>query len=258
MRAGGAAVCSGEVMHRRLRPAAHEFTYPVSYVWVDPDDPDALCDAHPLWSASRPAPARFRRSDYGMRPTGPLTDDVRRALAPVLGHAPTGAVRMLTQIRRWGWLFNPITVFVVWDEDPDRPAGAILEVTNTPWKERHRYPIALAAPDADGWLTTQVDKELHVSPFLDEDFRYDVRLRGLGDDVELELDVIPAGEHRPILKTALRLRRRTATRAALGATLRSNVLPTHRVSAGIHLQALQLWRKGVAFVTHPDKRAATS
>jgi cyclopropane fatty-acyl-phospholipid synthase-like methyltransferase len=165
---------------------------------------------------------------------------------------------MLTQVRRWGWLFNPITVFVVWDDDPDRPVGAVLEVTNTPWKERHRYPIALSVPDGDGWMTARVDKELHVSPFLDEDFTYDVRLRGAGDEVELELDVIPDGGDAPTLLTALHLRRRTATRAALGAELRSNLLPTHRVSAGIHVQAARLWRKGVTFVTHPAKRAVSA
>jgi hypothetical protein len=101
-------------------------------------------------------------------------------------------------------------------------------------------------------------KELHVSPFLDEEFRYDLRLRGSDDRVELELDVVPDGADSPTVLTSMSLDRRTATRAALGAALRTNPLPTHRVSLGIHVQALRLWRKGVPFVQHPRKRRATT
>ena len=258
MRAGGPAICSGAVTHRRLRPAVHEFRYPLSYVWVDPDDPAALCDAHPLWSSRHAAPARFRRSDYGTDTTDALADGVRADLAAVLGRAPSGAVRVLTQVRRWGWLFNPITVYVAWDTDPDQPVGAVLEVTNTPWKERHRYPIVLSTPDEHGWMTGTADKELHVSPFLDEDARYDVRLRGTYERIEFELDVVPHGAADPIVVTAMGLDRRPATRAALGRSLRTHPLPTHHVSAGIHAQALRLWRRGVPFIAHPAKRKATS
>ena len=258
MRAGGPAVCAGTVVHRRHRPAVNEFAAPLSQVWIDPDAPEALCDLHPLWSAERPAPARFRRADYGDAATGSLADEVRSALAPVLGGAPTGDIRMLTQLRRWGWLFNPITVYVAWDTDPDVPVGAVLEVTNTPWKERHRYPVALTRPEASGWMTATTNKHLHVSPFLDEAFRYDIRLRGSIGQIELDIDVVPDGGDEPTLETAMSVDRRDATRASLGATLRTNPFPTHRVSAGIHAQALRLWRKRVPFVPHPSKRGPGS
>ncbi len=250
-------MCDGTVLHRRLLPAEHSFRYPLSYVWLDPDEPNTLCSHHPLWSASRPAPARFRRGDYGTSPTGSLSDGVRDELAQVLGRRPAGEVRVLTQIRRWGWLFNPITVFVAWDADPDMPVGAVLEVTNTPWKERHRYAITLGMPDPDGWMTATAEKRLHVSPFLDESFRYDVRLRGRGDRIEFELDVVPDDSAQPTVVTAVSVERRAATRATLGAALRRNPVPTHRLSLGIHAQAFRLWRKQVPFVVHPAKREAT-
>jgi len=255
VRAGAPAVCPGSVRHLRTQPAEHGFCYPLSYVWIDPDDPGALCAAHPFWSASRPAPARFRRGDYGTRSTGSLSDGVRAELEPVLGRRPVGAVRMLTQIRRWGWLFNPITVYVVWHVDPERPVGVVLEVTNTPWKERHRYAVALGTPDPDGWMAAQTDKELHVSPFLDERYRYDVGLRGIGDRIEVRLDVVGHGSCDPTIRTSMQVERHTATRAALSRSLRTNPFPTHRVSLGIHVEALRLWLKRVPFVPHPAKRS---
>ena len=256
MRPGGAAICRGTVLHRRFTPARHEFLSRVSYVWLDPDRPGDLTDAHPLWSSSRPAPARFRRGDYADGGAGSISEGVRDELESALGRRPSGPVRTLTQVRRWGWLFNPITVHVAWDADTDDPVGAVLEVTNTPWKERHRYPIVWTR-EGD-WLTASVDKVLHVSPFLDESYRYDVRFRGDDDAIDLELDVIAScARHnsQSTVHTSLTVGREPATRRALTAALLTP-LPTHRVSFGIHWQALQLWLKQVPFVPHPAKRAA--
>ncbi len=253
MRPGPSALCEGSVIHRRAETAAHQFTYPVSQVWIDPDEPEALCSQHWAWSASRPSPARFRRSDYGgehARATHSLSEEVRADVSAVLGHPVTGPVRMLTQVRRWGWLFNPITIFLLWDDPTTRPVGAVLEVTNTPWKERHRYPLALEVEGNN--LRSTFDKELHVSPFLGIGYRYDFRVVDRDDRVAIDIDVIdPNGT--VAVHTALRTRREPATRKNLSSSLLSTPLPTHRVSAGIHVQAARLWRKGVPFVSHPKR-----
>ncbi len=251
------SICTGEVFHRREHPTVHEFTYPVSYLLFDPDQPGAVADAHPLWSSSRPAPARFRTSDYGDGTSRSLGEQTRADLTPVLGIRPTGPVRMLTQWRRWGWMFNPISVVLVWHDDAS-PVGAVLEVTNTPWKERHRYPTPLTA-GTDGGLTATIDKVLHVSPFLDEAYRYDVSLRhhGTGEHgtITFGIGVAAAATGVRVLTTEMRLQHAPADRRALGDALRRGGLPTHRVSAGIHTQAARLWRAGVPFVPHPRRRA---
>ncbi len=257
MRPGAAAICEGSVVHRREATAAHEFTSPVSQVWIDPDRPDDLCDLHPLYSSRWPSPARFRRRDYGTSPSGSLSDAARAEVGAAIGRSVNGPVRMLSQIRRWGWLFNPITVFLVWDTiDPTapvrdvRPLGAVLEVTNTPWKERRRYALPLAS---DGrFLRAPFDKTLHVSPFLGMDHRYDLRIADRDDRVAIDIDVFDRRGDLA-LHTSLRTGRATASRGALTAALRSSPLPTHRVSAGIHAQAARLWRKGVPFVPHPKR-----
>lgn len=253
MKPGPAAVCTGTVLHQRTETTGHQFTYPVSYVWLDPDRPGELCRQHPLWSSRWPAPARFRTSDYGTEPGRSLGEAARADVGEVLGRKPTGPVRMLSQVRRWGWMFNPITIFLVWDDGEqgiDGPVGAVLEVTNTPWKERLRYPLALRREGAD--LRAEFDKELHVSPFLGMEYRYRLRLADRDDRVAVDIDVVdPDGNL--ALHTALRTDRSPADRSTLGRALWSIPLPTHRVSAGIHTQAAKLWRKGVPFVAHPEK-----
>lgn len=247
MRAGCAALCSGTVRHRRLHPTEHEFDYPTAHVWIDPDRPQDICDLSRLWSEQRPAAVRFRRDDYGNGGTEPLGEQVRRDLDDCLGYRPTGPVRMVSQLRRWGWLFNPITIFLAWGDDPDVPIGAVLEVTNTPWKERHRYAVALSAVD-DHWRA-EFRKQLHVSPFLGAEFDYRLSIADRDDRFVASIDVLdPSGS--PTLSTLLDTTRRPATPRTVARSTFTPIAPTHRVSLGIHVQALRLWLKRVPFVPH--------
>lgn len=249
------SICEGVVHHRRTRPAVHEFSQPVSMVWIDPDRPGELFDRHPLWSARRPAPYRFRRRDYG--PIGdatPLAVGVRRALAESLGGEPRGPVRMLTQPRTMGWLFNPITLYFAWDDAADDPVGVVAEVTNTPWKERHRYAVPLSGGSPS---LAEFDKELHVSPFLGAPLRYRLAVGACAGRLDVSIDVLDAQQRSlpPVLQTSLQLELQPADRRALTGAMLRHPFPTHRVSARIHREALHLWRKGVPFVAHPRRGA---
>lgn len=251
------------VHHQRTTPTTHAFSYRVHYQWFDPDRPEDLCGPSPLWSSDRPAPVRFRRRDYGARPAGgddapapvpapELGGEVRADLAPVLGAAPTGPIRMLTQLRRWGWLFNPLTVYVAWDDPTQPPVGAVLEVTSTPWYERERYAVALTGPPA-GPFDASFGKSLHVSPFLGEDYRYAMRLHGDDGRIRLDLDVVDDADT-IVLETVLDVQRRAATPGALARSALTAIAPTHRVTAAIHAEAARLWAKRVTVVPHPAKR----
>lgn len=287
-------LCTGRVFHRRLHPTVHEFVYPVSYVLFDPDNPAELTNGHRLWSTGRRTPVQLRSEDYGGDESTAgrlsLAAEARRQLNDVVSVSSGAAsprpdrdvapVRLLTQPRRWGWLFNPISVFFVWSgispsfppdsETMEVPIGVILEVTNTPWKERHRYPVALTGtPDVPsdtsvetGVLTAEFDKTLHVSPFLDEDFTY--RLVVNWDEHQLDdrepqrrlrvgIDAVDL-DGRPVVETALDLTLAEATGGRLGRSVVRDGFPTHRTSFGIHRQALSLARKRVPFVAHPRSR----
>lgn len=250
---GPASICEGVVHHRRARPAIHAFSHPVSMVWIDPDRPGELFDRHPLWSARRIAPYRFRRRDYGPSDDAtPLALSVRRALVDPLGGQPGGSVRMLTQPRAYGWLFNPITIYFAWDDDADDPVGVVAEVTNTPWKERHRYAAPL---DGTSPSTAEFDKALHVSPFLESSMRYRLTVNADARRLDVSVDVFDLQQRSlpPVLRTSLQVERRPANRRSLTAAMLRQPLPTHRVSARIHREALRLWRKQIPFVSHPRR-----
>jgi DUF1365 family protein len=215
-------------------------------VLVDLDEVDALCRLHPLWSARRPAPVRFRRSDYLGPSTVPLATAVRRLVEERTGRRPDGPVALLTTFRTWGWLFNPVSCYFCFEPDGRWVDTLVLEVTNTPWHERHAYVVG-------GPGSHRVDKALHVSPFLGSGLTYRVEYTEPGDTFGLRITV--EGPEGVELSTGLALRRRPAGRRALGRLVWRPDLGPMGISAGIYRQALALRRRGIR--VHPHPRGTT-
>ena len=57
-------VYSGQVRHRRFGEVDHCFTMGLDLTYLDVDEVDEAFEGRWFWSATRPAPMRFRRSDY--------------------------------------------------------------------------------------------------------------------------------------------------------------------------------------------------
>ncbi len=146
--------------------------------YLDVDALPGSLDALPLWSARRPAPVRFRRQDFYDGGDQPLGDAVRDLVEARLGWRPIGSVKVLAHLRTFGWLFNPLAVYYCWSPDGNGLDAVVLEVTNTPWGERHWYVF-----DArDGATSGTTAKAMHVSPFLPMDLEYRVTWTVPGSD----------------------------------------------------------------------------
>jgi uncharacterized protein len=240
------ALYTGTLTHRRMGPVDRSFALPLRMVSVDVDALPGALDGLPLWSARRPAPVWLRRADYGDGGPGPLGAFVRELVAERTGTVPAGPVRMLTLPRTLGYVFNPLTVYCC--GAPGTPGEkVVLEVTNTPWKERHWYVLD-GARARDGRFA----KALHVSPFLPSDGTYRVELEGPGEMLRLGLALEREG--RTLFAARLDLRRRPLTRRAAAGMALDRPLATYAVWAQIHRRALGLWASRVPFVPHPRRR----
>lgn len=217
-------------------------------ILVDLDRVGELCSLHPLWSARHPAPVWFRRADYLGGPAVPLSVAVRDLVASRTGVRPTGPVTLLTNLRTWGWSFNPVSFYFCYDEVGSKVTQMVAEVTNTPWLERHCYVVG--APGVH-----ELAKELHVSPFLGMDQRYQLDYSEPGR--QLEVRFTTTGDDGPALFAGMRLVRHPADRRSLAQMLWAPGRGSIGVSLGIYRQALALWRKGTPVHRHP-RPAATS
>jgi DUF1365 family protein len=241
----GHAAYDGTVWHHRRVPE-HRFSQKVTMAWLDLDRLDDL-PVRPLLSTGVLAPARVRVQDFTADDTVPLAEQVRSRVERALGVRPHGTVHLLANLRTWGFCFNPLAVY--WCADRDgAPVAEVLQVTNTPWHERHLYVVdrrheAAARP-------ARFAKAMHVSPFLPMDCTYVLDDTVPGERVELRLTVEREGA--PVFAAGLVAERRPLDASTVARALLRR--PTQRVSLGIHLQALRLWRKGATFLPHPDRR----
>ena len=142
------AIYEGTVRHRRRRPRLHAFTYRVFLMYLDLDDLDDVFQGRWLWSTQRPALARFRREDHVGDPSVPLDEAVRDLVAARTGHRPAGPVRLLTHLRYFGYVMNPVSFYYCFAADGAGLEAIVAEVNNTPWGEQHCY-VLRATPASD-------------------------------------------------------------------------------------------------------------
>ncbi len=242
------AVYDGMVSHHRFEPVDHRFSYRIAMVYLDLAEIDLVCALHPLWSAEAANAVSYRRSDYLGDPSVPLDTAVRDLVEERSGHRPVGPIGLLTHVRTWGWLFNPISVYYCFGTDGTTVDRVVVEVTNTPWHERTAYVLP-------GTGSHVVDKQLHVSPFLPMDLRHRFVIGEPGTRLMLGVDDLRGDEL--VFSASMVLDGRTADRRALGRILWRFPLMTMRVSWGIYRQALALKRRGATFHRHPEDEAAT-
>ena len=216
-----------------------------------------LFDDLRLWSARGPALAWFRREDHYVGSRDSLLEDIKDLIAQQTGNRPTGKVFLLTHLRYFGYCFNPISVYYCYD-DQDNLTDLVLEVSNTPWGERHWYVLPQSSNRADchGRRSHRFAKQMHVSPFMPMEITY--RLRATAPGEQLSVALSNWRHDQRLFKADLALNRRAMSPGLLNIMLLKFPFLTLRVTLAIHWQALRLWIKKTPFVPHPGKQSTTS
>jgi len=241
----GAAIIIGEVVHERLKPVSHRFTYPLFCLRIPLQ---SLPEVAREMAVNRRGIVSFHERDHGARDgSAALTwvQYILRRQGVLSGHDDAVDVMLYTFPRMLGYVFNPVSFWVC-----SRPSGdviaVVVEVNNT-FGESHCYLLAGdQGARIDNGELLQATKQLHVSPFNEVRGDYKFRFHfgperwlariDYDDGSGALLNTHISGEAQPLTRANLR-------RAALRFPLQ-----TLAVVARIHWQALRLVAKRVPFL----------
>lgn len=243
------ALYEGWVRHRRLEPVEHSFRYPIFMAYLDLAELPEVLDPLGGWSARRPAPAWFRRSDHLGPIARPLDEVVRDRVAGQTGSRPAGPVRVLTNLRYFGHCFNPVSFFFCLDERGESVVAVLAEVNNTPYGESHAY--VLSNEGRERVVSGQLEKEFHVSPLMGMDHVYDWRTTVPGEGLQVHIASRRSGTL--AFDATLSLDRRPLSPAIARRMLARYPAMTMQVVARIYWQALRLRLKGAPWFAHPER-----
>jgi DUF1365 family protein len=238
------------VRHARTGPVRHGFAQRTYQWFVDVDDlPRLPMPLRPL--------ARFQAGDHLGDPAATIRANVDAYLALHGIDLGGGPIRMLTNARVFGYVFNPLSVFWCHRAD-DSLACVIAEVHNT-YGERHCY---LLRPDGSlgrGGVNRyrvdryRVDKEFYVSPFYEVAGVYRMRLPEPADELAISIELTPPGGD-PFVAT-LAGRRTPASPATVVLAAIRYPWVTAVVSLRIRWHGIRLYLRGLPVVPRPVHHA---
>lgn len=245
------------VMHERLLPFRHKFDYRVFSLLLDIDRLPEITAASRLLRHNRFGLFSFHDCDHGPRDGTGLRPWVEAALARDGLQAAAARIRIFCFPRLFGYVFNPLSVFFCYDAD-DRLRAVLYEVKNT-FGDQHGYLIEVPPQTAGLTIEQSATKQFHVSPFLPLEGQYRFRLLPPGEKIGITITQLsPAGAVQ-LVATQTGRHETLSDHSLLKAFIR-HPLMTVKVMAGIHWEALQLWRKGAAFFrwTKPPSEAVST
>jgi DUF1365 family protein len=250
-----AALYLGEVMHARLKPVGHRFSYRVMSLLIDLDRLAAADRQSPLFGVNRAALYSFHERDHGDRDGASLRAFAQRCAAQHDIDLDGGRVWLLCYPRLLGHTFNPLSVYFCYRAD-GALSLVIYEVRNT-FGEIHPYVLPVRPGEVtEAGLRQHQDKLFYVSPFIAMAMRYHFRVSPPGEQVRLR--ILETDCHGPLLSATFSGQRRALTTSALLRAFFSLPLVTFKIVAAIHWEALRLWLKGLRLVERPDVAGANA
>ena len=245
------AIYFAKVMHKRLTPKEHGFSYNVYYLHLPLSKLNELSKLKKL-KYNRRGLISFWEKDHGACNITGLESWARNLLASNNLSKADGEIIMLSLPRVLGYVFNPVSFFFCFDK-----AGAlrtvIAEVNNT-FGETHNYICVKENEDiitADDWM--QADKMFHVSPFLEREGHYKFRFDYSPQKIGIWIDLYDPAQNKKLI-TSLMGKLEPLNDESIANAFWKHPLVTLKTIILIHLHAFKLFRKGMKYIVKPIQK----
>lgn len=231
-------IYEGQVIHHRFRPREHQFTYKVSYYFVNLENPPQEIQIFP-----------FLTFDHCKYLHG---QEIRFEMNRKFGAGSGDRVKnifILTQLSYFGFCFNPVSFYYCYGQEGELLYVVSL-ITNTPWGEKH-----LNLFDFQSNLGQEhFKKDFHVSPFMPMEIDYNWEFSPPDDKFQIQMFNQLKDENDPFFFVQMNLNAKELSRKNVLKNWLSFPIMSFKTVWGIYWQAFILYLKKIPFYTHPKKR----
>jgi uncharacterized protein len=238
----------GPVMHARLKPVHHRFSYRVFSILIDLDALKRIHKKSLVFSINQFNLFSFYERDHGRRDGTSLSQYALDLFHTAGIELEGGRILLLSYPRFLGYVFDPLTIYFGYSSNGELK-GVLYEVRNT-FGEAHTY-VEPVEPNmlTEAGLRQVRMKRFYVSPFNPLDMTYFFRLRPPND--QLAVRILVKDAEGPVLAASFFGKKRAFSSANLiylGLTI---PFLTLKIIIGIHVEAFWLWVKGMRLVPRP-------
>ena len=235
-------IYNGEVIHKRFKPKVHYFRYKVFSLLIDLDELNTLNDLIPYFSYNRFNLISFYDKDHGYRDGSSLKQWVIKNLKDAGLNDQEINIKLLCYPRIFGYVFNPLSVFFVYDKSKSLIA-ILYEVKNT-FGEQHTYVFQINSDQ--NIIENSCIKKFFVSPFMDLKSEYFFKILIPGNKLSVVID--QRDSEGKLLFASQDGKRCELTSKNLLFSYLKHPLMTFKIISAIHFEALRLWLKGIKLV----------
>ena len=234
----------GKVVHKRVFPIQHKLDYNVFAVMIDCDNLYDTLKKSKIFSYNKFNLFSIFDKDHGDDVSiGTFLEKIRDN---VVTRNPVKRFSMIAYPRILGYVFNPITVYIGFNEN-DLIEVMVYEVNNT-FGQRVIYVI----PVNDNYKKTiyqKCEKKLFISPFNGDSGIYSFQITD--SDGIFNMGINLQVDNKPILKASFTSKKVNLSDKELIRSLKRNAFLTFKVILAIHLEAIKLFFKGLKLKKKP-------
>ena len=232
----------GSVIHKRFKPKEHFFKYKVFSLFLDLSELNVLDDKLNFFSLNKFNLISFYEIDHGNRDGSSLLDWVKNNLSKNNVSTVNIRVKLLCYPRILGYVFNPLSVFFVYDQN-ENLISILYEVKNT-FGEQHTYFFKVE--NQNKLIQNNCSKKFHVSPFIEMNCNYFFKI--LHPAQKLSVIIDQYDQKGKILFASQDGERSDLTSRNLMKSYLKHPLMTFKIISAIHFEAFKLWMKGIKFI----------
>jgi len=236
------SIYNGTVIHKRFKPKPHYFKYSVFSLLIDLSEVDDLSKKIKFFSYNKFNLVSFYEKDHGNRDSTSLVHWVKKNLEDNNINSENVKIRLLCYPRILGYVFNPLSVFYIYDVD-EKLVCILYEVKNT-FGEQHTYIFKVN--NDQNLYQHNCSKKFHVSPFIEMNCEYFFRLLKPGERISVIIDQYQINEK--ILYASQDGQRVDFSSKELIKSYIKHPFMTFKIILAIHFEAFKLWAKGIKFI----------